>query len=155
MADLGTGSASGESEASQVQSQQECSSLNKNDYVMLKGHVCKIVEKTSTKASKHARRMIHLTGIDVFTGDKYEESCPSTQNMEVPCVEKRDYKLVNVVNDKMCLMDDSGGQRDDLDLPPKDLGEEMKEKFKDGVCLLVTVLKFMDRETATEIKPAP
>ena len=66
-----------------------CFSLYKGDFVMLKGHPCRIVEKSTSKTDAK----MHFAGIDIFTGKKYEDTCPFTHNMDVPFVKKTNYTV--------------------------------------------------------------
>jgi translation initiation factor 5A len=136
---------------------QQCSALRKNGFVMMKGRPCKIVEMSTSKTGKHGHAKVHLVGIDIFTGKKYEDICPSTHNMDVPHVSRKDLQLVDIGSDGfLSLMDDSGDVRDDLRLPSEEnLGKEIKERFDKDEQLLVTVLKAVDDEQVVAVKNMP
>ena len=72
----------------------QCSSLRKNGHVMIKDHPCKIVEMSTSKTGKHGHAKVHMVGIDIFTGKKYEDICPSTHNMNVPNVGRQDLQVM-------------------------------------------------------------
>jgi translation initiation factor 5A len=58
----------------------QASSVKKNGLIMLKGNPCKVVDYSSSKPGKHGAAKIKFTGIDIFTGKKYEEIISSTSN---------------------------------------------------------------------------
>ena len=72
----------------------QCSALRKNGFVVIKNRPCKIVDMSTSKTGKHGHAKVHLVAIDIFTGKKLEELCPSTHNMDVPNVLRREYQLV-------------------------------------------------------------
>ncbi|XP_035696625.1 eukaryotic translation initiation factor 5A-1-like [Branchiostoma floridae] len=131
---------------------QQCSALRKNGFVMLKGHPCKIVEMSTSKTGKHGHAKVHLVGIDIFSGKKYEDVCPSTHNMNVPHVTRKDYQLTNIDDGHMALMDEGGEVREDLKVPESDVGTEIAERFDKGEDLMVTILKAIDTELAIAYK---
>jgi translation initiation factor 5A len=73
----------------------QCSALRKNGFVVIKNRPCKIVDMTTSKTGKHGHAKVHLTALDIFTGKKLEDLCPSTHNMDVPNVTRREYQLVS------------------------------------------------------------
>jgi translation initiation factor 5A len=68
--------------------------LRKNGFVVIKNRPCKIVDMSTSKTGKHGHAKVHLVAIDIFTGKKLEELCPSTHNMDVPNVTRKEYQLV-------------------------------------------------------------
>lgn len=143
----------GESGASESYPQQ-CSALRKNGFVLLKDRPCKIVEMSTSKTGKHGHAKVHLVGIDIFTGKKYEDICPSTHNMMVPNVARKEYTLMDVTDDGFCsLLDDEKNEtRDDIKLPAGDLGAEIKERIEKDETIKVTVLKSMGEEAIMTFK---
>lgn len=143
----------GDSGASNVYPAQ-CSALRKNGHVVIKNRACKIVEMSTSKTGKHGHAKVHLVGIDLFTGKKYEDICPSTHNMDVPVVKRNDYQLIDITDDGyLSLMMDTGDVREDIKIPDGDLGNEIRTKFEEHADLLLTVLSAMGEEMVVATKP--
>ena len=103
---------------------------------------CKIVEMSTSKTGKHGHAKVHMVALDIFTTKKYEDICPSTHNMDVPNVSRKDYQLCDIDDDYLSLMDDGGDMREDLKVPDGDLGEEIRNAIADGKEILVRLINF-------------
>merc|ERR1712029_1212251 len=57
--------------------------------------------------------------IDIFTGKKLEDLCPTSHNMGVPFVKRTEYQLLSADEDtgEVSLLLESGETKDDLNLP--------------------------------------
>ncbi|KAI0314004.1 eukaryotic translation initiation factor 5A [Amylostereum chailletii] len=133
----------------------QCSALRKNGHVVIKGRPCKIVDMSTSKTGKHGHAKVHLIAIDIFTGKKLEDICPSTHNMDVPNVVRNEYQLVNIDDGFLNLMNQDGIPKDDVKVPEGDLGKQIQADFDDGKDLLVTIVSAMGEEQAISLKEAP
>ncbi|RMJ28894.1 Translation initiation factor [Aspergillus sp. HF37] len=110
----------------------QCSSLRKNGHVVIKGRPCKIVEMTTSKTGKHGHAKAHIVALDIFTGKKLEDLSPSTHNMDVPNVTRKEYQLLDIQDDGfLSLMDDNGGTKDDVKLPDGEVGDRINKLFRE------------------------
>ncbi|KAL2848060.1 translation protein SH3-like domain-containing protein [Aspergillus pseudoustus] len=136
---------------------QQCSALRKNGFVVIKGRPCKIVDMSTSKTGKHGHAKVHLVALDIFTQKKLEELCPSTHNMDVPNVTRREYQLLDVTDDGfLSLMDDNGGTKDDVKVPDGDVGDRINKMFtEDGKDCNVVILTAMGEQACMEVKEAP
>ncbi|KHN97880.1 eukaryotic translation initiation factor 5A [Metarhizium album ARSEF 1941] len=96
----------------------QCSALRKGGFVVIKARPCKIVDMSTSKTGKHGHAKVHLVGIDVFTGKKYEILSPSTHNMDVPIVHRKELLVMDVSDDRyLYCMDENGNEVNHLKMP--------------------------------------
>jgi len=131
----------------------QCSALRKGGHVLIKSRPCKIVDMSTSKTGKHGHAKVHLTAIDIFTGKKMEDLCPSTHNMDVPTVGRTEYSVVDIEGDGfMSLMTSDGGIKNDVKIPEGEVGDGIQKEFEAGKEVLVTVVSAMGEEAAMTYK---
>ncbi|MCJ1370477.1 Eukaryotic translation initiation factor 5A [Loxospora ochrophaea] len=116
---------------------------------------------STSKTGKHGHAKVHLVALDIFTGRKYEDLSPSTHNMDVPNVTRREYQLIDITterNDKtqkddkfLVLMKDDGDTKEDIKLPEGDVGKKIEELFAEKETSVI-VLSAMGEEIAMDAK---
>merc|ERR1719361_2968090 len=111
---------------------------------------------STSKTGKHGHAKVHMVALDIFTGKKLEDICPSTHNMDVPNVKRKDYQLLSMDDDFLSLMDDSGEQREDLKCPEGEIGEQIRAAIDGEQDIMCTVLSACGEESviATKINTA-
>ncbi len=99
---------------------------------------------------------VHLVGIDIFTGRRYEDIRPTGHMIQVPKVTKKDYIVINIADDGYVtlLNEDTCTVRSDLKLKKdSDIGFRVLDKFNDGNGQIkVTVLKALGEEQIMAFK---
>merc|ERR1712066_407662 len=107
----------------------------------------------------------HIVALDIFTGKKYEDLCPTSHNMDIPFVKRTEYQLLNADGGtgEVSLLLEDGGTKDDLNLPcfiatgePTDddtkCQKEILEAFEAGKTTIVAVLSACGQEKLVGVK---
>ena len=132
----------------------QASQLSKGDYVLIKGHPCRIASKSTSKPGKHGHAKVSFEAYDIFTHKKYEEMSPAHANVEVPVVVKREYLVLDVDGGYLSLWDrDLGATKDDVKVPEGEVGKRVAEVWKrGGKDVLVVVVWAMGMEMVDGVK---
>ncbi|PNW86833.1 hypothetical protein CHLRE_02g097400v5 [Chlamydomonas reinhardtii] len=137
---------------------QQAGTVRKNGYLVISGHPCKVVDVSTSKTGKHGHAKCNFVAIDIFTGKKYEEMTPSSHNVDVPNISRKEYTVIDITDEGIVsMMDESGNTRDDMFLPTgtdesDKLAEIMKEHWANDKEMAVTVVKAMGQEMINSVK---
>lgn len=84
--------------------------IRKGSHLMIKGRPCKCIEVSTSKTGKHGHAKAHIVAIDIFTGKKMEDLCPTSHNLDVPFVKKTEYQLLTADADtgEVSLLQENG-----------------------------------------------
>ncbi|KAF2069582.1 hypothetical protein CYY_009096, partial [Polysphondylium violaceum] len=130
----------------------QCSSLRKNGFVVIRGFPCKVVDMSTSKTGKHGHAKVNITAVDIFTGKKYEEICPSTHNIDVPNVSRQDYTVIDSSDGYLSLLSADGNMKEDLKHPEDEIGEQITKLLEEGKEPLVSVVSAMGIEGVVSCK---
>lgn len=137
----------------------QAGSLRKGGHMLIKEKPCKIMDISTSKTGKHGHAKANITGVDIFTGKKYEDCCPTSHNVEVPNITRIEYQVLNITDDgQVSLLCDNGDTKEDLDLPKDhegNLEEQSKlarQYFDEGKNILVTVVGACGFEKIVTVK---
>ena len=87
---------------------------------------------STSKTGKHGHAKVHLVAIDIFTGKKLEELCPSTHNMDVPNVSRTEYQFSYIDDEFLNLIKSDGSEKNDVKVPEGELGDRIREYEDSG-----------------------
>ncbi len=138
----------------------ECGTIKKGSYMVFENRPCKVVAYSTAKTGKHGHAKAKITGIDIFTGKKYEDSVPTSHTVLVPNIKRSQYTALDVDADGyLTLMTKEGQTRQDIKLPDdteedQKFAERIKEALTEGREIVLTVLESMKIEKVVEMNEA-
>jgi translation initiation factor 5A len=128
--------------------------VKKGGYCLIKDHPCKVIETNWSKPGKHGAGKIQMIGIDIFTGKKVETSSPSTHNVEIPVVKRRDVQLLDIGEEGYLSVLDGEDSHEKLKLPehPEGLADKIREAFEEGSDVDLVVTSAMGNEQVSDLR---
>merc|ERR1712166_530376 len=96
----------------------EAGSIRKGGHIMIKGKACKVRDVSTSKTGKHGHAKCKFQAVDIFSGATCEELCPSSHNIDVPVVTKKDYQIQSLdESGYVMLLTEEREMREDMMLP--------------------------------------
>jgi translation initiation factor 5A len=133
--------------------------IKKNGYMVFNGRPGKVVDYSTAKTGKHGHAKASITGVDIFNGRKYEDSIPSSHNVDVPIIKRIEWQVIALDGEGFLTIMDAktGSTRSDLKLPDEteddaDLARNIQAAVEEGKDIVVTVLAAMGIEKVVEFK---
>ena len=130
-------------------------SIKKGHIVLIRGHVCKIVEINWSAPGKHGAAKLHFVGIDVFSKKKLEEINPSFALIQVPETLRTEVSVLLVQDDLVSVfLQDLSTTR--LPLPQdEEIKEKILELWSKEIPMLVTIFSAMNQIEIVGVREDP
>lgn len=107
--------------------QESAGSLKPGKYVVFDGVAYSVKSIDVSKTGKHGSTKCRIEAVGLIDGRKIVKILPSSDNIEVPIIEKRSAQVLSIVNDKANVMDSETFETFDLKIP-----EDLKDSVKEG-----------------------
>lgn len=125
--------------------QTQASALRPGSYIILEGMACVVKDVQKSKTGKHGSGKCRIEVAGIIGGQKKIHLCPSTDNVEVPIIEKKNAQVLSIQGSSATVMDNETFETFDLKI-----GEEVKDKVKEGGS--VTYWIIMDEKVIMDAK---
>lgn len=134
---------------------QKADSIRKGDHVVIKAQPCKVMQISTSKIWKGPHKgcfQTQLVARDIFTGRKFEHTCPAWQKISMPLVNRREYQVVDVGDDgELSLLTPMGDMRIDVNLPTgTDADKQISQRIQTDVNIGKTVFATVASACGTE-----
>lgn len=101
----------------------EMKDLKVGKYVIIDNEPCRIVDVVHSKPGKHGGAKARIDAIGLFDNQKRGIMGPVDMNVEVPVINKRNAQVLNVIGNRVQLMDMESYETFELEKPEDFEGE--------------------------------
>jgi len=95
----------------------EMKDLKVGRYVMIDNEPCRVSSVTHSKPGKHGGAKARIDAVGIFDGQKRSLMGPVSQRVEIPIVNKKTAQVLNIIGDRIQLMDMENYETFELEKP--------------------------------------
>jgi translation initiation factor 5A len=99
---------------------EEVRSLKPGRYIVIDGVACKITSMVHSKPGKHGGAKANISAVGVFDNQRRNITRPTGDKVEVPVIEKKVAQVINIIGDRVQLMDMESFETFELAMPEED-----------------------------------
>jgi len=99
---------------------EEVRSLKPGRYIMIDGVPSKITAIVHSKPGKHGGAKANISAVGIFDNQKRNITRPTGDKVEVPVIEKKVAQVINVIGERIQLMDMESFETFELGMPDED-----------------------------------
>jgi translation initiation factor 5A len=119
--------------------------VKEGSYIIMDGVACRVVGVQISKTGKHGHAKARIESIGLIDNKKREMVLPTSENVEVPIIEKKSAQVLSITGNKANVMDVETFETFDLVIP-----EELKGQVVEGCQVLYWLI--LDDKIMKQIK---
>ncbi|MBS3152423.1 translation initiation factor IF-5A [Candidatus Woesearchaeota archaeon] len=119
--------------------------LKVGSYVIFDGIACVVKDIQTSKTGKHGSSKCRIEAVGLINSQKKIQLCPSSDNIQVPIIEKKNAQVLSVHGDTATVMDNETFETFEIKI-----SEEHKEAVKEGSVVNYWVI--MDEKVIMQVK---
>ena len=101
--------------------------LRAGTYLLLDNIACVVKDIQTSKTGKHGSSKCRIEAVGILNGQKKIYLCPSSDNVQVPIIEKKNAQVLSVLDDTATVIDNDSFETFDIKIP-----EELKNSVTEG-----------------------
>lgn len=119
--------------------------LRVGNYVIFDNIACAVKDIQTSKTGKHGSSKCRIEAVGLINSQKKIYLCPSSDNIVVPIVEKKNAQVLSVHEESANVMDNDTFETFDIKIP-----EEMKATIREGSIINYWII--MDEKIIMQVK---
>ena len=104
-------------------------------YIIIDGVACKVVGIQISKTGKHGHAKARIEAIGLIDEKKRELVLPTSDNIEIPIIEKKTAQVLSITGNKANVMDAETFETFDLDIP-----DELQGQLNEGATVVYWII---------------